>query len=445
MAVELVTCPQCRKKLRVPEELLGKQVKCPTCTEVFTADPSHAAEPLPPSEEPVPPPAARRRANDDPAEPRPRPSRVVDDEDDDDRPRRRRLRAEDDDDDDDDDDDYRRRRRRRRRDLTPHRASMILTFGILSLLVLPFVFGPMAWVMGNSDLQEMRAGRMDPEGEGSTNAGRICGMIATLLSVGGTLLCCLFYAVMIASAGAGGASSGFVRRGRTCARLILQSGAIMPELVNCPHCEKKLRVPDTLLGKPVKCPTCGKTFNAGEASAAAPPSPPAAEEPPPRPATRRRPPDEEEAVEEAPRRRRPADDEDEDRPRRRARDDDDDEEDDDRPRRRRAREDDDADDDRPRKRRRRGGGSGAHRGGLVLALGIAGLVLACCPLAGWILGGIAYSMGNKDLQAMGRGKMDEAGRGLTSGGRICGMIALALATLVFVVNIILYSTGAMHR
>ena len=42
--------------------------------------------------------------------------------------------------------------------------------------------------MGNSDLVEMRAGRMDPEGEGVTQAGRICGMIGTGLNV--LWLCC---------------------------------------------------------------------------------------------------------------------------------------------------------------------------------------------------------------------------------------------------------------
>jgi uncharacterized membrane protein len=29
----------------------------------------------------------------------------------------------------------------------------------------------------------MRSGRMDPEGQGSTRAGQICGMIATILAI----------------------------------------------------------------------------------------------------------------------------------------------------------------------------------------------------------------------------------------------------------------------
>lgn len=35
--------------------------------------------------------------------------------------------------------------------------------------------------MANTDLREMRAGRMDRKGEGMTNAGRILGMVATFL------------------------------------------------------------------------------------------------------------------------------------------------------------------------------------------------------------------------------------------------------------------------
>jgi hypothetical protein len=34
----LVACPKCQRKLRVPDDLLGKSVKCPGCHEPFTAD-----------------------------------------------------------------------------------------------------------------------------------------------------------------------------------------------------------------------------------------------------------------------------------------------------------------------------------------------------------------------------------------------------------------------
>jgi hypothetical protein len=36
----------------------------------------------------------------------------------------------------------------------------------------------------------------------------------------------------------------------------------MPEIVNCPTCNQELRVPDTLFGKPVRCPQCRETFTA---------------------------------------------------------------------------------------------------------------------------------------------------------------------------------------
>lgn len=195
MPVETVACPECHKKLRVPEELLGKQVKCPTCSHVFTAElGQEPAVPPPTASGPLRTSPSARAGEDDEEERRPaRRSRVEDDDDDDDRPRRRSRR------DDDDDEDYGRRRRRRRRDYAPHRGGMILAFGIIAFFFLPFVFGPMAWIMGNGDLREIRAGRMDPEGEGMTNAGRICGMVATLISVGTLVICCPIYIIMIAA------------------------------------------------------------------------------------------------------------------------------------------------------------------------------------------------------------------------------------------------------
>jgi hypothetical protein len=70
--------------------------------------------------------------------------------------------------------------------LKPHRGGMMLAFGILGL-VCCIVFGILAWVMGNSDLQEMAAGRMDPSGEGMTKAGKILGMVGCGLAVLGAL------------------------------------------------------------------------------------------------------------------------------------------------------------------------------------------------------------------------------------------------------------------
>jgi predicted Zn finger-like uncharacterized protein len=46
----------------------------------------------------------------------------------------------------------------------------------------------------------------------------------------------------------------------------------MPTLTSCPSCAKQLKVPDELIGRQVKCPSCGTTFTAGgEGMAPAPP------------------------------------------------------------------------------------------------------------------------------------------------------------------------------
>jgi hypothetical protein len=66
--------------------------------------------------------------------------------------------------------------------MKPHRGTMILVFGILGLVIC----GPLgiaAWIMGGNDLKEMDAGTMDPAGRGNTQAGKICGIIATILFI----------------------------------------------------------------------------------------------------------------------------------------------------------------------------------------------------------------------------------------------------------------------
>jgi hypothetical protein len=63
----------------------------------------------------------------------------------------------------------------------PHRGGLVLTMGILGWIFTCPVFSIIAWVMGASDLREMRNGRMDSRGMGITQAGQILGMIYTLL------------------------------------------------------------------------------------------------------------------------------------------------------------------------------------------------------------------------------------------------------------------------
>lgn len=102
----------------------------------------------------------------------------------------------------------------------------------------------------------------------------------------------------------------------------------MPEIISCPDCDRKLRVPEDLLGKKVKCPGCGITFTATAGGGKAAPSPAKSSPKPSRPS---------EGIEETPRasKRRstpPPEEEEEERPRRRRREEDE-EEDDDHPRR----------------------------------------------------------------------------------------------------------------
>jgi hypothetical protein len=65
------------------------------------------------------------------------------------------------------------------------KSTTILVVGILSLVVCGLL-GPFAWAMGNSALREIDGslGTQYPlGGRSSVNAGRICGMIATILVV----------------------------------------------------------------------------------------------------------------------------------------------------------------------------------------------------------------------------------------------------------------------
>ena len=71
--------------------------------------------------------------------------------------------------------------------LRPHRGVLILVLGILGI-VCCFICGIIAWVMGNGDLREMDAGRMDPSGRGLTQAGKICGMISVILLIVGIVI-----------------------------------------------------------------------------------------------------------------------------------------------------------------------------------------------------------------------------------------------------------------
>lgn len=185
----IIQCPKCSRDLELKDEMLDKRIRCPLCQEIFTA-----ASGSPPADhqrvtaaDPPPLPSALS-----PPVSQPGPPAEIDDE----RPRPRRRRRDDDYDRDDyrDDYDY---RYRSRAGMVPDRGSLILVLGILGLVACGPVLGPIAWIMGASDLKEMREGRMDPIGESNTRAGMICGIIASALSILSLLgLACWFLAVM---------------------------------------------------------------------------------------------------------------------------------------------------------------------------------------------------------------------------------------------------------
>lgn len=87
----------------------------------------------------------------------------------------------------------------------PHRGTTILVLGILGLVMCP-ILGIAAWVMGRADMPKIDAGQMDPEGRGNTQAGMICGIIATVFLVLQLLAVCAYFAIIFAVIG--GAAAG---------------------------------------------------------------------------------------------------------------------------------------------------------------------------------------------------------------------------------------------
>ena len=152
---QFVHCPNCQRRLHVPMNLTGVQVQCPGCGKSFVPH-QEVATPVVLA---PPPPRLGGELQQLGLEPPPRPDEPSPFP--------------------EDADEF-----SPRRDLNPHRGGMVSILGVLSLLfcLIGIVLGPIAWAMANHDLREMREERMDPEGENSTNTGRICGIIGTLLN-----------------------------------------------------------------------------------------------------------------------------------------------------------------------------------------------------------------------------------------------------------------------
>ena len=178
-----ISCPSCARTLNVPDELIGKTVRCPGCKTTFTAQ---GEAPSAPVQAETPPAAGRsRRAAED------------------DRPRG-----------DSDDADA-----RPRPSGAPHKGGVLLGLGITSLVFAVFsllaegcsstgtcctvimcvawmplvvamllalvgaVLGLVASLLGQRDLGRMNRGEMDSSGRGSTKAGMICGIVGSVICV----------------------------------------------------------------------------------------------------------------------------------------------------------------------------------------------------------------------------------------------------------------------
>jgi uncharacterized protein YbaR (Trm112 family) len=167
---EIIACPACQRTLQVPESFFGQRVECPDCAQQFVAEPHKelvkaSASLLAPSD---------REG----------------------RPGRRRRDYDDDDDFGEDDGEL----RRLRRSGAPHRGGVILALGIIALVIFPYstiVCGPLAWIMGTADLAEIRAGNMDPSGEGMVRAGQVLGIISTMLLFVSVMILCSCIGLMV--------------------------------------------------------------------------------------------------------------------------------------------------------------------------------------------------------------------------------------------------------
>jgi predicted Zn finger-like uncharacterized protein len=177
MSEIILHCPQCQRLLRVTEELIGRPVKCPQCNATFSVsaggeEPKAVSVAVEPTQTPNLSPSPDQERYDSTA-----------DEEEEERPWEIQGR----------------------RDAEPHRGTLILVLGIISVVLSTLMFcsvgftgliglplGITAWVMGRRDLRKMREGRMDREGNGFTQAGLICGIIGAILgSIG--VLCFLVY------------------------------------------------------------------------------------------------------------------------------------------------------------------------------------------------------------------------------------------------------------
>jgi predicted Zn finger-like uncharacterized protein len=197
--VDIAPCPKCRAELTVTLEDLGKEVECPHCRTVYTAQrpqPKAGTILARSTRKPDAPPPSDVEGKKKPYEfqaGKKKGSTFADD-DDDDRSSRRKSRRDDDDDDDDDDDRPRRKKKRRRsrpsrsyddldddryRSYAPHDGGTMLVLAIVGW-VCCFFISIYVIFKSSSSINEIRAGTMDPSGRGLLEAARIIAILDLL-------------------------------------------------------------------------------------------------------------------------------------------------------------------------------------------------------------------------------------------------------------------------
>ena len=80
-------------------------------------------------------------------------------------------------------------------------ATTILVLGILGLILCQ-VLAPFAWVMGNKELAAIDSGLRSPENRSTANAGKILGIVGTVL-LGLALIAVILFVVIIVIAAVG--------------------------------------------------------------------------------------------------------------------------------------------------------------------------------------------------------------------------------------------------
>jgi len=78
-------------------------------------------------------------------------------------------------------------------------ATTILVMGILGLIICG-ILAPFAWVMGNKELAAIDSGLRSPENRSTANAGRILGIIGTVLLGIGLVVGIIFFLFVFVAA-----------------------------------------------------------------------------------------------------------------------------------------------------------------------------------------------------------------------------------------------------